>query len=288
MSDYMELKHSTAWIYGTSGHAFIMNIHPTLCPSGPTAFAQQPFHALAANLGFDLFGTAFHKDSVDFLQKLEEAWTNTKLAIDNDMPTYGWELDLPEFYMIFGYDKENYLFKGFEGNTLKKKWDTLGSSDIGWVCIYSANPNNKVADVNKTLKDAFTFALKFAKKNKDWTYPAYSNGVRAYDVWIDALQNDKYLLFGLAYNAQVWAECRSNACEFLKEAKAKLKSKLLDNLIEHYDVISWSLQKVAGLFPMGIEKTNSESIETPIDSLFLAKEAEKFALAEMKHILSQL
>ncbi len=288
ISDYLDLGHSTPWIYGTSGYAFIMNIHKELCPSGPTAFSQEPINSLAANLGYDLYGTVFVKTDPGFKQKQKEAWEMTKLAIDNDLPTFGWELNIPEYYMIYGYDNENYLFYDLDGKPMKKKWDTLGETEIGVVSIFSGNPNNKEKSVNQILKETFEFTLKFAKKNKEWTFPLYENGLKAYEVWIDALQQDKYLLFGLAYNAQVWAECRANAFEFLKEAKQKLNTDILDNLIEHYDVISWSLQKVAKLFPMGIEKTDKESVETAIDSLFLAKEAEKAALAEMKHVLSQL
>jgi hypothetical protein len=288
ISDYLELGHSTPWIFGATGLGFIMNIHPELCPSGPTAFSQRPINALATNLGFDLYGTIFTKADKDFQAKQKEAWEMTRMAIDNDMPTFGWEMDKPEYYFIHGYDKENYLFLGFDGKVLKKKWNTLGESEIGVVSIFSANPGKKKAATSQTLKDTFTFALGFAKGDKDWMYPAYQSGLKAYTTWIEALQNGKADHFGLGYNAQVWAECKTNACEFLKEAKKKMKSKVMDNLVEHYDVISWSMQKVAVLFPFMGQEFDTEKTETAIDALFLAKEAEKAALTEMKLLLSQL
>ncbi|MBM4398707.1 MAG: hypothetical protein FJ041_00025 [Candidatus Cloacimonetes bacterium] len=288
MSDYLELKHSAAWICGTTGYAFIMNIHPTLCPSGPTAFSQLPLNALAANLGFDLYGMSLSKNAPDFKVKQEEAWTSTQMAIDNDMPTLGWELNMPEFYMIYGYDKENYLFHELDSSKNKKKWNTLGVSRIGWLCLFSAVSNDAKATTQKLLKDTFGFVLDFARKNKDWTYPDYANGIKAYDIWMDSLRSNKFEPMGLAYNSQVWSECRSMAVEFLKEAKKKMRTKLLDNLIEHYDVVSWSLQKVAKLFPMNTEEVFPEQIDSAIDNLFLAKEAEKAALVEMKLLLSHL
>jgi len=288
MGDYLGLEHSLPWIFGATGHAFIMNIHPQLCPSGPTAFSQNPLNELAASLGFDLNGSVFDKNDKEFVTKRKETWESTKLAIDNDMPTLGWEMNIPEYYMIYGYDKENYLFRDFDGQALKRKWDTLADTEIGVVCMYSANPNGKKASVNQVLKDTFSFALQFAKKNREWTYPQFYNGTRAYDCWMESMQQNKFLPFGLAYNAQVWSECRTMAVEFLKEAKVKLKSKFLDNLIEHYDVVSWSLQKVAKLLPLDIEEIGRDETDSAIESLFLAREAEKAALSEMKQLLSKL
>jgi hypothetical protein len=288
VSDYLELGHSTAWIFGASGHGFIMNLHPELCPSGPTAFSHLPLETLARNLGFTLYGMDFAKTDQDFKDKQLQAFLMVKMALDNEMPTFGWELMQPEYYYIYEIDKDNYLFYGLNGREQKLKHDLLGTGDIGMVSIRSANPEGKKADIIKTLKDSFAFALEFSKGNKDWVFPGYHSGLKAYTVWIDALQEGKANHFGLGYNSQVWAEGKAHACEFLREAKAGLKTKVLDNLIEHYDVISWSMQKVAALFPMGGADFDAEKTDTAADALFLAKEAEKSALAEMKLLLSQL
>lgn len=290
ISDYLELGHSTAWVCGASGHAFIMNISADLCPSGPTAFSDKPMAALCINLGIILNGTVFDKNVPDFDRKQNEAWEMTCKAIDNDMPTFGWEMGNPEYHIVYGYDNENYLYYDCRGNPNIRKWNTLGKTDIGVVSLFSANKEDALADVNKTLRDAFTFALDFSKHKKEWTYPLYYNGIKAYDVWINALQSENVNPFGLAYNAAVWSECRTMAHEFLLEAAKKLETNLLDNLIEHYDVINWSMQKIAKLFPMppSQKELDAETIESAIDNLFLAKEAEKAAFVEMKQLITQL
>lgn len=290
ISDYYKLEHSAAWIFGATGYAFILNITADLCPSGPTAFSDKPMASLAQNLGMSLYGTIFDKNDPDFAKKQKAAWEMTCMAIDNDMPTMGWEMGIPEYHIVYGYDDANYLYYDCQGKPQARKWDTLGKTDIGVVSLFSANQEETSADINKTLKDAFTFALAFSKHKKEWTYPLYSNGIKAYDVWIKALQSENLNPFGLAYNSAVWAECRLMAHEFLKEAAGKLKTHTLANLIEHYDVISWSLQKVAKLFPMPPQQAayDSETIESATDSLFLAKEAEKAAFEEMKQIITQL
>ncbi len=290
ISDYFKLEHTTAWIFGCTGHAFILNISADMCPSGPTAFSDKPMAALCKNMGISLYGTIFDRHDPDFAKKQKEAWEMTRMAIDNDMPTIGWELGIPEYNIIYGYDEENYLYYDVHGKPQAKKWDTLGNTEIGVVSLFSANQEDTIADINKTLKDAFTFALQFSKHKKEWTYPLYSNGIKGYDVWINALQSDNLNPFGLAYNTAVWSECRTMAHEFLKETAKKLETHMLDNLIEHYDVVSWSLQKVARLFPMPPQpkEYDAETIESAIDNLFLAKEAEKAAFEEMKQLITQL
>jgi len=60
VSDFYSLSHSTPTVYGASGHAFMMNIHEVLCPSGPYCFNRKPLFALLMNLGIrttDLGGT---------------------------------------------------------------------------------------------------------------------------------------------------------------------------------------------------------------------------------------
>ena len=53
---FLKQKTSTAWIYGGTGHAFIINIAKDLCPSGPTAWRTMMLYELAPNLGYRVDG----------------------------------------------------------------------------------------------------------------------------------------------------------------------------------------------------------------------------------------
>ena len=45
-TDYLGLDLDWAWLYGCTGHAFILNVEQTACPSGPTAWNTEIlFHA---------------------------------------------------------------------------------------------------------------------------------------------------------------------------------------------------------------------------------------------------
>lgn len=288
ISDFLQLEHSSAEIFGATGHAFILNIHPELCPSSVTCLQTEPLDERARNLGFSVHTSIFALSFEDFELQQKETWEAAKAILDKGKPIIGWDLQMPEYYIINGHDKENYLFYDLKGKPQKLKWDRLGKGTTTIVNIKRIENEDSKADLNKTLKDAFSMALDFAKGKKEWVFPGYCTGKKAYTAWIEALQSGKFSQFGGFYNAHVWAECKSYGNLFLREAKKKLKTKLLDKLIEHYDIVTWSHQKVADIFKPGMEKLSIEETETAMDALFLAQEADKAALEEMKLLLSQL
>ena len=59
-------------------------------------------------------------------------------------------------------------------------------------------------------------------------------------------------MFGTAFNALVWSECRSYATLFLNEAKSRVPVEyhsLFDDAIGHYKIAYENLKKIAELFP---------------------------------------
>jgi hypothetical protein len=50
--DYLSADMSWARLYGGTGHAFVINIHEVVCPSGPTAWNTEMLRRLAPNLGY--------------------------------------------------------------------------------------------------------------------------------------------------------------------------------------------------------------------------------------------
>ncbi|MYF28707.1 MAG: hypothetical protein F4169_07555, partial [Gammaproteobacteria bacterium] len=49
--DYYGIDTAPAETFVLSGHAFVINIHPELCPSGPYCWNQERFRDLLPNLG---------------------------------------------------------------------------------------------------------------------------------------------------------------------------------------------------------------------------------------------
>ena len=298
--DYLNVEVSDAWLYGASGHAFVINIHEELCPSAPTAWNTERMTELCENVGCDIQTIFAHKSQMDFAEKQALAWTEVRSAIDDKQPCYGWELEIPEFYVIHGYDDVGYYFSGpsCDDGKSPKAWQKLGDSEIGMLEVYIVR-RAESKNVERIVKDAFQFALDHARDSEQWTFPKYSTGLAGYDSWINALRENKADAFGTAYNAAVWAECRGHAVDFLKEAKGKLDndlSPLFDDAITQYTIVSENLIKVSETFPFAnisdeqkVENMQDETRRTTaIQALQSARDAEEKGLAILQQIAESL
>jgi len=294
--DYLGLDISDAWLFGGTGHAFIINMHDEMCPSGPTAWNTKRIFKLGRNLGYEIEGVCGHKSGKDFAENQKKSWELVKKSIDEGVPCYGWELDIPEFYVISGYDDKGYHYSGPLAQPAKMPaaWEKVADTGIGWLEMYAVKPGKPADDV-KTVKDAFEFAIKHAT-TREWLHDKYYSGPEGFDAWIKALETDKTTTeghgHGIAYNAEVWRECRSQAVDFLAEAKERLAKPELDALfdeaISHYDVVTRKLGRVENLFPFHTRKPShikeAERRKKAITALEAARDAEAKGLEALGKI----
>ena len=124
--DFLGINHSVGWLFGGTGHAFIMNICGGLDLSGPTALKTEPFFQLGKNMGYQTHSISSFKSDVDFKDKQRQALEEVKAAIDRGLPCYGWTLDtrFPEYYVIYGYDDSGYYFSGPGPNAVIMPWNS--------------------------------------------------------------------------------------------------------------------------------------------------------------------
>lgn len=294
--DYLGLDVSDAWLFGATGHAFIINVHDVVCPSGPTAWNNEMLRRLGKNVGYESRGLSATRDDADFDEKRKLIWENTKLALDNDLPTYGWELDVPEYYVIYGYDDVGYYYSGprCDDGAGPKPWRELGATDIGVLEMYSLVAG-EAADDRTTVKEALAFALAFAQSPAEWVFPKYKAGLAGFDKWVKALEGGTAHSLGAAYNAAVWLECREYAVGFLKEAKARLgddEAALFDEAIRNYEAVAENLKKVAELFPFVERKEehvkDKERCAQAAGALRSAREAEEGGLKALAKVAGEL
>ena len=294
--DYLNLDVSDAWLFGATGHAFINNIHEVVCPSGPTAWNTEMLFKLGENVGYSVDGVFGFKGDSDFVEKQKLAWENTKHAIDEGLPCYGWELNIPEFYTVYGYDEEGYHFSGPRCDSGKgpKPWQELGDTQIGVLEMYSVKPGQP-ADDARTVKEAFEFVLEHSKSPAKWIFPKYKAGLAGFEGWIQALEDGKADGFGMAYNAAVWSECRNFAVGFLKEAKERIGGQsgvLFDEAIHYYEVVAENLKKVADTYPFhGLKPEHIKDEDrrrSALEYLRAARTNEESGLKALEKILSEL
>ncbi|MFX1475414.1 MAG: ArsR/SmtB family transcription factor, partial [Promethearchaeota archaeon] len=70
---YLGLGVSTPWLYGATGHAFILNIAKDLCPSGPTAWRPIIVFEQVHSLGCKIEGVFKPKDDPQYEEAKEKA-----------------------------------------------------------------------------------------------------------------------------------------------------------------------------------------------------------------------
>jgi hypothetical protein len=255
--DFLGLDISNAWLFGGTGHAFIINLHEEVCPSGPTAWNTEMLSRLGRNLGYQTDCVFGHKSGEDFAGVQRRAWEHVRDAIDRGLPCYGWELEIPEFYVVYGYDDEGYYFSGAgcdEGRG-PKPWQELGDTGIGVVEMYRLSPH-PAADAATVVREALTFALEHATSPEKWVFPNYKAGFAGYDNWIASVERGTAGALGMAYNAGVWAECRNYAAEFLGEAGRRIDGRAaeaLDEARQHYAQVAKNFKRVSDMYPFSAE-----------------------------------
>ncbi len=285
--DYVGAGMSFAWLFGGTGHAFIINISDVLCPSGPTALNTEMFLRLAPNVGCRIGGVVAMKRDSDFAAKQQAAWSYVKRCLDDGIPCYGWELDVPEYYTIHGYDEVGYYFSGplHDGGAGPKPWQELGTTEIGCLEVYSVQSVSS-APAEEVVKATFCLALKHAEGPREFVFPQYSSGPRAFETWASAVERGRALRFGHSYNAEVWAECRREAVAFLNEAKTRLAENgcaLLEEAAAHYSVVASKLKAVRDLHPF---QGPGESREQSVQDLHVAALLREAGAAESKGLES--
>lgn len=254
---HLGLDLSDAWLYGGTGHAFALYVHDAVCPSGPTALDLRPIDALAGNLGIVIETAQGAGNGPRPTDAQQSAWDLARRALDAGRPCLGWELAIPEYYVVNGYDETGYYYSGpgtGEGAG-PAPWQDLGRTGIGLAAMASVDVG-EAADDATTVREALAYALLHAKHPAFDAEPEYGAGLDGYARWIEALANGTALEIGAAYNAVVWAECRVNAAAFLAEAAARLgggAAPLLEEAGDRYETVAARLAAVAARFPFSPE-----------------------------------
>ncbi|MBL7188089.1 MAG: hypothetical protein ISS70_17340 [Phycisphaerae bacterium] len=293
---YLGIDVSDAWLFGATGHAFVLNISPGLCPSGPTDWDTSRFLSLGSNVGYlvEAVDEYCPKQDRDLLEAQERAWTHVKSAIDNGYPCYGWELDIPEYFVIYGYDQTGYYISGPEcdGGKGPVPWQNLGRSEIGSVLVSSVRPTSP-ADATKTVRDALTYALDLGHDRQKWT--DRTGGLQGYDAWTRAVETGIADRFGPGYNAAVWAESRRFAVAFLKEAQERLDDRLgplFTSALGYYKIVATNLNTVSDTYPFKACDNErvpvDEAARAATEALMRARDAETAGLDVLTELIDHL
>lgn len=290
---------SWPWLFGASGYAFLLNIHEELCPSGwHCAENDDAIPPLLRNVGLalDWFTTPRHEfpPEEDRPRRRQEIWDRFRAAIDAGRPCFGYDLEIGDYYVVYGYDEIGYYYSGPMCDEGKGPlpWQELGQNSMVKLLSLGAVDACEPADDATVVREALRFAVEHAQSQRR---DAYRAGLEAYDQWIKALEQGHIEGWGLPYNAACYHECRANAVGFLEEAKGRLDASmtpLLDEAAGQYRVVAQQLEATTKLFPTFSEKpegvTDEERVERAIDAVKAAKAAEARGAMALQEVLPSL
>lgn len=295
------LKHlgrevSWPWLYGGTGYAFLMNIHSELCPSGWHVF-ELPVDELGRSLGIQItsFTQGGHEfpDEEDLPRRQKEVWEATREAIDRGQPCYGYNLEIGDYYVVYGYDDVGYYYSGAMCNAGKGPlaWRDYGpSGDVrGLLCMGAVAVTPPAEDV-RTVREALAFAVEHARTESQ-PDDVYRAGLAGYDQWMRALQSGKADTWGAAYNAACYLECREAAVGFLQQSKERLgdgHAALFDDAIRYYQAVVASLEEVAAASPTEGNSPEHLKDQSRVHNATEALKAAKAAEAQGIEVLEQL
>lgn len=252
--EYLGSDVSFPWLYGGTGHAFIISLDPGVDVSSPDSWNHQPQFDLGTNLGYKVDGFSIHKaDAGDtFLQKQRGAWDFVRANIDHNVPCFGFELKAyyGGYWIIYGYDDVGYYYSGWDdGGPLP--WEKLGDLFVNVLEVRSVQRCDTVP-IAKVVKDGLNFAIKHAQNSCEWIDAQAQSGSAAWSYWSKALESGKAKRDHHTYNAKLWLECREMAVAFLSEVKNRIPGRcdiLCDTAAAHYETVCEKLRALIALHP---------------------------------------
>lgn len=214
--------------FGGSGHAFLINLHGQLCPSGPYCWDMSTFLRLVRNIGLEVTDLGFFHagSSAAERSELEERLrAGMKRGVVSSLVN-------TENQLILGYDDQRFLTArpwpnctDFPPGTLTfGTWAELGDEmHANFFQWRRCEPSDALA----RLREALTHAVSLFQEPRRHAFAGYGVGPDAYDLWLGALP-EHGASHGNWWNATVWAECRQMASRFLAESAAALSGEAAD------------------------------------------------------------
>lgn len=280
VSEYFNFDYSDAMIFGGSGHAFLINLHNQLCPSGPYCWKYDGFLKLLENLGILMQDLGFfHPQSTSEQREMIEQ--NLIEKIKNGLPC---SLINLENQLILGYNRNRFQLGQPWGDKPEltpsslsfKTWKEFGYNyHVTFFAFNKKEPNNELTSITDSIKyaiDLFENPQKY-ELNKD-----YGIGLNAFENWEKAINNHDNS-HGNFWNSAVWSECRKMASLYFVELSKKLNGSLKEintKLSKLYLETSSLLKQI------GNDKIN---IEEKINSIRKAKQNEIECIKNLKELI---
>jgi len=180
-------------IVATSGFAFRMWVSKDLCPSATSIwdFSNQKRWVENGGLICDYVGRYWDQEHIEEEKRLE-AIKIIKASIDRGIPAVSWDIGVPEWGLITGYDDDSQMFCILPINTEKSDpavnmhYDVLGKREIPILSVLTITGCSAKA-TDDILRDTMKLAVHHLK-GREWCENA--KGLDAYPALIRIFEDN--------------------------------------------------------------------------------------------------
>jgi len=314
-------KMSFPMVMGLSGHAFRLTVLPgDIHIAGPTMFdftevlqrglrnlgfasnalnerKRSEYPSPNANLVDPALVTADARKKRELAQTLPEALELIHHSIDRGHPVLAWDLFIPEFGLIYGYDDEKRQFYAADncGHDKTLAYEDLGRGlveDLFVLSIREALPT----DERTMLTQAIQAALDHYRGSAHNPCTAI-HGLPAYTAWQEAYQQGGIEPNGNAYTTAVAHDARRYAALFWAEIADTWTDSAFDIIRPDIREAAVRYEKIAGHFaelcrifpfPAGGEPNHPEYSQQAIAILRAIEKEEQEAVRLLEKMLETL
>lgn len=316
-------KMSFPMVMGLSGHAFRLTVVPgEIHIAGPTMFDfTEVLQQGLRNMGFashvvnESKGTEHPAPNTNLVdpalispnarkkrelaQTLPEALELIHRSIDRGHPVLAWDLFIPEFGLIYGYNDEQKILYAADncGHNATVSYEDLGRGIVEELFVLSVGESSHI-DQRAMLTQALESALNHYRV-QEHSHGNAVNGLAAYATWQEAYQQGSIEPNGNAYTTAVAHDARKNAALFWTELADTWTDAAFDAIrpamreaSELYTEIAEQFAELCRLFPFpaGGEPNNPENSQQAIAILQTIEQREQEAvvlLEQMRNALSK-
>ena len=214
---YVGYNVSSMQIAAKSGFAFRIWVAKSLCPSAMSIFDWELLKKGVEQCGFEVahITRLWHEEHLE-VERREQAHIAIRKAVDDGIPAIVWDVGIPEWELITGYDDERQEYSGLSvtGQSTVLSYDKLGRREIP---ILSVTIPGKPIELTETesVKSTLQIAVAHAHQNEWEDRPEYQDGLQAYKVWSQAMGNVTADDWPSRYYIQTYECMRRYAAEYL-------------------------------------------------------------------------
>ena len=215
--DHYGISRTPGEAFVLSGHAFLMNVHEELCPSGPYVWRYDRFFELLTNLGLAMRNAGTLTPTADPARR---AALEGRLRGALDAGVVCSLLHM-EHQLLLGYDGDGFMLAqpwGADCSVTPARlsfdsWQEFRDGPpVTFFTLTTCSPRPQSA-----VSDAMDFAVDLWRHPERYTEAPYAVGAGAYDTWLHALAGGHGDGAGNWWNALVWAECRARAADYVQD-----------------------------------------------------------------------